>query len=287
MGFLDFCKKAWDKTKEFGRKVVDTVSTGIQKVKEKFSKKDAPTVNLEVERLRREQEQLKKELEALKWEQERARMEESERKEAERIRKEQEKIKREKERKANIKRKAELLDNFQDEVARKASNYELEVKTQYYQTYSAILEELEKHMDVLPIRKEIDETSKSFNNKMRDKVNAEINLGNRKLTALMDDLSLDFESYRTEVNKFTDSIYYSAREDLLKLLKQSVENTNKFISEYSKKFMQETIQQAETHKRNLENLTKEGEIRDAQLTKSAEEFSALMLIKQEAEKKIE
>lgn len=287
MGFLDFCKKAWDKTKEFGRKVVDTVSTGIQKVKEKFSKKDAPTVNLEVERLRREQEQLKKELEALKWEQERARMEESERKEAERIRKEQEKIKREKERKANIKRKAELLDNFQDEVAQKASNYELEVKTQYYQTYSAILEELEKHMDVLPIRKEIDETSKSFNNKMRDKVNAEINLGNRKLTALMDDLSLDFESYRTEVNKFTDSIYYSAREDLLKLLKQSVENTNKFISEYSKKFMQETIQQAETHKRNLENLTKEGEIRDAQLTKSAEEFSALMLIKQEAEKKIE
>lgn len=287
MGFLDFCKKAWDKTKEFGRKVVDTVSTGIQKVKEKFSKKDAPTVNLEVERLRREQEQLKKELEALKWEQERARMEESERKEAERIRKEQEKNKREKERKANIKRKAELLDNFQDEVAQKASNYELEVKTQYYQTYSAILEELEKHMDVLPIRKEIDETSKSFNNKMRDKVNAEINLGNRKLTALMDDLSLDFESYRTEVNKFTDSIYYSAREDLLKLLKQSVENTNKFISEYSKKFMQETIQQAETHKRNLENLTKEGEIRDAQLTKSAEEFSALMLIKQEAEKKIE
>lgn len=287
MGFLDFCKKAWDKTKEFGRKVVDTVSTGIQKVKEKFSKKDAPTVNLEVERLRREQEQLKKELEALKWEQERARMEESERKEAERIRKEQEKIKREKERKANIKRKAELLDNFQDEVAQNASNYELEVKTQYYQTYSAILEELEKHMDVLPIRKEIDETSKSFNNKMRDKVNAEINLGNRKLTALMDDLSLDFESYRTEVNKFTDSIYYSAREDLLKLLKQSVENTNKFISEYSKKFMQETIQQAETHKRNLENLTKEGEIRDAQLTKSAEEFSALMLIKQEAEKKIE
>lgn len=287
MGFLDFCKKAWDKTKEFGRKVVDTVSTSIQKVKEKFSKKDAPTVNLEVERLRREQEQLKKELEALKWEQERARMEESERKEAERIRKEQEKIKREKERKANIKRKAELLDNFQDEVAQKASNYELEVKTQYYQTYSAILEELEKHMDVLPIRKEIDETSKSFNNKMRDKVNAEINLGNRKLTALMDDLSLDFESYRTEVNKFTDSIYYSAREDLLKLLKQSVENTNKFISEYSKKFMQETIQQAETHKRNLENLTKEGEIRDAQLTKSAEEFSALMLIKQEAEKKIE
>lgn len=287
MGFLDFCKKAWDKTKEFGRKVVDTVSTGIQKVKEKFSKKDAPTVNLEVERLRREQEQLKKELEALKWEQERARMEESERKEAERIRKEQEKIKREKERKANIKRKAELLDNFQDEVAQKASNYELEVKTQYYQTYSAILEELEKHMDVLPIRKEIDETSKSFNNKMRDKVNAEINLGNRKLTALMDDLSLDFESYRTEVNKFTDSIYYSAREDLLKLLKQSVENTNKFISEYSKKFMQETIQQAETHKRNLENLTKEGEIRDAQLTKSAEEFSALMLIKQEAEKKFE
>lgn len=287
MGFLDFCKKAWDKTKEFGRKVVDTVSTGIQKVEEKFSKKDAPTVNLEVERLRREQEQLKKELEALKWEQERARMEESERKEAERIRKEQEKIKREKERKANIKRKAELLDNFQDEVAQNASNYELEVKTQYYQTYSAILEELEKHMDVLPIRKEIDETSKSFNNKMRDKVNAEINLGNRKLTALMDDLSLDFESYRTEVNKFTDSIYYSAREDLLKLLKQSVENTNKFISEYSKKFMQETIQQAETHKRNLENLTKEGEIRDAQLTKSAEEFSALMLIKQEAEKKIE
>ena len=287
MGFLDFCKKAWDKTKEFGRKVVDTVSTGIQKVKEKFSKKDAPTVNLEVERLRREQEQLKKELEALKWEQERARMEESERKEAERIRKEQEKIKREKERKANIKRKAELLDNFQDEVAQKASNYELEVKTQYYQTYSAILEELEKHMDVLPIRKAIDETSKSFNNKMRDKVNAEINLGNRKLTALMDDLSLDFESYRTEVNKFTDSIYYSAREDLLKLLKQSVENTNKFISEYSKKFMQETIQQAETHKQNLENLTKEGEIRDAQLTKSAEEFSALMLIKQEAEKKIE
>ena len=287
MGFLDFCKKAWDKTKEFGRKVVDTVSTGIQKVKEKFSKKDAPTVNLEVERLRREQEQLKKELEALKWEQERARMEESERKEAERIRKEQEKIKREKERKANIKRKAELLDNFQDEVAQKASNYELEVKTQYYQTYSAILEELEKHMDVLPIRKEIDETSKSFNNKMRDKVNAEINLGNRKLTVLMDDLSLDFESYRTEVNKFTDSIYYSAREDLLKLLKQSVENTNKFISEYSKKFMQETIQQAETHKRNLENLTKEGEIRDAQLTKSAEEFSALILIKQEAEKKIE
>lgn len=287
MGFLDFCKKAWDKTKEFGRKVVDTVSTGIQKVKEKFSKKDAPTVNLEVERLRREQEQLKKELEALKWEQERARMEESERKEAERIRKEQEKIKREKERKANIKRKAELLDNFQDEVAQKASNYELEVKTQYYQTYSAILEELEKHMDVLPIRKEIDETSKSFNNKMRDKVNAEINLGNRKLTALMDDLSLDFESYRIEVNKFTDSIYYSAREDLLKLLKQSVENTNKFISEYSKKFMQETIQQAETHKRNLENLTKEGEIRDAQLTKSAEEFSALMLIKQEAEKKFE
>lgn len=287
MDFLDFCKKAWDKTKEFGRKVVDTVSTGIQKVKEKFSKKDAPTVNLEVERLRRGQEQLKKELEALKWEQERARMEESERKETERIRKEQEKIKREKERKANIKRKAELLDNFQDEVAQKASNYELEVKTQYYQTYSAILEELEKHMDVLPIRKEIDETSKSFNNKMRDKVNAEINLGNRKLTALMDDLSLDFESYRTEVNKFTDSIYYSAREDLLKLLKQSVENTNKFISEYSKKFMQETIQQAETHKRNLENLTKEGEIRDAQLTKSAEEFSALMLIKQEAEKKIE
>lgn len=283
----DFGKKVWDGGKELVKKAGEAVTTGIQKVKDAFSRKDAPKVNLEVERLRREQERLKQEIERLKWEQKRAQMEEEERKEAERVRQEEEKIRREKERKAEIKRKAELLDNFQDEVATRASEYELQIKKQYYQTYSLILEELEKHMDVSPIRKKIDETSKLFKNKMRDKVNAEINVGNRKLTALMDDISLDFESYRTKVNEYTDSIYYSAREELLKLLQVAVNDTNKFISEYANKFMQETILLAEQHKNILDNLTKEGEIREAQLAKSAEEYSVLMLIKQEAETNIE
>ena len=55
---------------------------------------------------------------------------------------------------------------------------------------------------------------------------------------------------------------------------------------YANKYIIDITQEAKEHKESLDNLSQEGEVRDAQLLKIASEYSTLLLIKSLAEQEI-
>ncbi len=285
--------------------VKDKVSSGYNKLKSFFSSNDNPTVKGDKrdkeyydrekkereERERRErewrEEQDRLDRERRAWNEEQRRQREEERREEEKMRRQQEKLRREKEEKAKIKRRAAMIDEYQGKVAVKAEAYETEIRKQYNQTYSKILDDLELQMDVTPIRKLIDTKGRSFENKMRDEVNAKVNLGNYELVAIMDDYSLEFDQYCDKIDAYTDKIYESAKTHLLESLNSIIEETNSFISIHAKKYLKDALEQEKEHRDNLASLSKEGVERDEQLLKSTTEYATLQLIKELANKKVE
>ena len=300
---MNWLKKAWNWGKE-------KVSNGYKKLKSFFGSNDNPSITrgndeaekerqrqYEIERQReldrqrrdeewrREQERLDRE--RREWDEEQRRRMEEQRREEEKWRRQQEKLRREKEEKARIKRRAAMIDEYQDKVAVKAEAYETEVRKQDNQTYSKIIEDLEQQMDVGSIRKMIEAKSRSFENKMRDEVNAKINLGNYELVNMMDDYSLEFEEYCNKVDAYTEKVYESAKKHLLESLNTIIEETNSFITIHAKKSLQDTLDQEKEHRDNLANLSKEGEVRDAQLLKSSSEYATLLFIQEQANKKVE
>jgi len=279
------------------KKVATSIGNGIKKgynaVKNFFSSKDnTPTItggsgyDSVEERKRREAEALA-EAERKRREEdarrERERLDREEREEQERLYKEQERIRREKERKSKLKRRATLIHEYQEKVAVQAEEYEITVQRLYVKTYSGFVNELEQYMDVRSIRKFIDEKMKVFVNMMRDEVLEKISLQNMELNALMDDLESPFDEYCKKIDEYANNIYFAARGHLLKLLKKVIEETNNHIKVYANKYIVDITQEAKEHKETLDNLSQEGDIRDAQLLKTASEYSTLLLIKSLAE----
>lgn len=154
------------------------------------------------------------------------RLEREEREEQERLFREQERIQREKERKSKLKRRATLIHEYQEKVAVQAEEYETTVQRLYVKTYSGFVNELERYMDVRPIRKFIDGKMKVFENMMRDEVLEKISLQNMELNDLMDDLESPFEEYCKKIDDYANRVYLAARENLLKNLKKVIEETN-------------------------------------------------------------
>ena len=206
-------------------------------------------------------------------------LEREEREEQARLLKEQQRIRREKERKSKLKRRATLIHEYQENVAVQAEEYETTVQRLYARTYSGFVSELEQYMDVRSIRKFIDQKMKIFENMMRDEVLQKISLQNMELNALMDDLESPYDEYCAKIDQYANSVYNTARKHLLKRLKEVIEETNNHIKVYANKYIIDITQEAKEHKDTLDNLSQEGDIRDAQLLKTASEYSTLLLIK--------
>ena len=280
------------------KKAATSIGNGIKKgynaVKNFFSSNDnGPTITnndrAEEDRIRREAERKAAEERRRREEEERKRIEQlerEEREEQERLFREQERIRRDKERKSKLKRRATLIHEYQEKVAVQAEEYETTVQRLYSKTYSGFVNELEQYMDVRPIRKFIDGKMKVFENMMRDEVLEKISLQNMELNDLMDDLESPFEEYCKKIDDYANRVYLTARENLLKNLKKVIEETNNHIKVYSNKYIIDITQEAKEHKESLDNLSQEGEVRDAQLLKIASEYSTLLLIKSLAEQEI-
>jgi hypothetical protein len=217
---------------------------------------------------------------------ERRRRERLEREEEERLFRQQEKIRNDDEQKSKLKRRATRIHEYQEKVAVQAEEYETTVQRLYSKTYSGFVNELEQYMDVRPIRKFIDGKMKVFENMMRDEVLEKISLQNMQLNDLMDDLESPFEEYCKKIDDYANRVYLTARENLLKNLKKVIEETNNHIKVYANKYIIDITQEAKEHKESLDNLSQEGEVRDAQLLKIASEYSTLLIIKSLAEQEI-
>lgn len=285
-------KKAWNT-------VTTGVKNGYEKVKNFFSKKNAPEIvedpwkekyeklQQEIKEQRRREQELEEQRQYEYEMQQRKIDEDIRRREEAEARRERNRIREENERKRQLEMRASMIDEYQEKVAVRAGEYETMVRQQYSLTYVSILTELERYMDVRPIRSKIDEYGHSFKNKMRDEVNSKICLSNYELTRLMNNLDLPFKDYCAQINEYSDKIYYSARQNLLTITKKTIEETNSFITVYANKYMKDTQEKEQEHKENLRKLSKVGNERDEQLLKSSIEYSTLQFIKELANQKVE
>ena len=280
MGWL---KDAWDWTKRKAKELYNDVkeiftSKGKDKLADGLDKEAEEQRRIAVAKAIAEAEAKRKRI---------AKLEQEQREEQELILKEKERLRRENERRAKLKQRSSLIHEYQLKIATQAVEYETTVQLLYVKTYSVFINELEKYMDVRPIRKFIDEKMKVFENMMRDEVLVKVSLQNLELNALMDDVESSIDEYCKKINDFADKVYYSARENLLKCLKKIIEDTNNYINVYANKYIVDITQEAKEHKDNLEKLSQEGDVRDAQLLKTASEYSTLVLIKFLAEQEID
>ena len=79
-------------------------------------------------------------------------------------------------RKRLIAKRQKMIDSFQENNVAGAEIYESNARRVYEETYEGFLNEVEKIMDVNPIRNFIVEKSKSFKDIMRNEVNRKISL---------------------------------------------------------------------------------------------------------------
>ena len=184
-------------------------------------------------------------------------------------------------RKAEVNRRARMFGVYQSQVKEDAEYFENLVRKSYTQAYSEILLSLEKVMDVRVIRNFIDKKENCFVNVMRDEVNAEVSLTNRKLRQLLD--SSDTEVIQDYVNQK----YYMAKNHLIELLRSTIIETNNFININSQKFLNDEISILQSLYVNKKNLSQKGEVGERELEKVTAEYATLLVVKELAEKEID
>lgn len=172
---------------------------------------------------------------------------------------------------------ATAIGVWQERALPKAEKFENIVRNDYKQSYSSILDELSKIMEVKPIQKFINNKSKEFEHQMRDEVNDKISQSNDEFMAIIHDDG--------KAEKYTRRVYNDAKGRLLKTLKQVIEQTNNFINVYTEKYLSDEKEALAVLREQFEDLSKKGDTREKQLKKIAAEYTSLLYIKEFANKK--
>ena len=181
-------------------------------------------------------------------------------------------------RKRLIAKRQKMIDSFQENNVAGAEIFEANARRVYEETYEALLKEVEKIMDVSPIRNYIVEKSKSFKNIMRNEVNRKISLGSQEMVRIMDDDSLSLDEYEKKLNSYVDKVCDNARKKLLDRIQEAVDETNKYIRINAKTFLNNELEFVKEQNNTLKELSKQGAARDAKILTIAEQRATLQLI---------
>ena len=159
-----------------------------------------------------------------------------------------------------------------------AEIYESNARRVYEETYEGFLNEVEKIMDVNPIRNFIVEKSKSFKDIMRNEVNRKISLGSQEMLRIMDDETLSLEEYEKKLNSYVDTVCDNARKKLLDKIQEAVNETNEYIRANANAFLNNELEFVKEQNNTLKELSKQGAARDAQILTIAEQRATLQMI---------
>ena len=179
--------------------------------------------------------------------------------------------------------RGEVIADYQKQVSKDAKTYEGVVRDAYLKKYNPITKALRDIMDTRHIEKFIKSKSKTFANLMRDEINSEITLGNRKLKRLMDDTSLSQLEYKHAIQDFADKIYDNAKDNLLDVLESAFSETDSYIKIHVSKFLQDEQETLIAMKENMQKLSQEGGARERELEKIGKEYATLSFIRSLAE----
>ena len=185
-------------------------------------------------------------------------------------------------RKALLAERQIMLEDFHSKVRVDATLYESTARKVYEETYTSLIEELSKVIDVKPIRIFIAEKSETFKNTVTFQIVSKICLGNHNLTAIMDDYSLSPEAYEKKMNNYANKVFNQARLDLLDKIKVAIEETNEYIKENATTFLNAELSIIESNNQKMKELAKKGADRDAELRRISQQQIILSLIQSTA-----
>jgi len=268
MGVINFCKKAFKSAREGINEVVKTgsLSAGWEKTKRTYSElSHKNTVIISSPREPDESD----------WERDRRRKQEESERQAELLAQRQ---RDESARKRLIAKRQKMIDSFQENYVSDAEIFEANARRVYEETYDSFISEIEKIMDVAPIRNFIVVKSKTFKNVMRNEVNSKISLGSPEMVRIMDDESLSLEDYEDELNSYVNRICDNARKKLLSKIHRAVNETNEYIRKNAEAFLNNELDFVKEQNDVLRELAKAGAARDAQILTIAEQRATLQLI---------
>ena len=173
--------------------------------------------------------------------------------------------------------KRDLIDDYHEDARKKAADCEASSRNLYEDTFEKLYNEFEKIMDINPIRDFVQTKSKEFSNVMRNDLNYDVSVNNKKLDRLLTKYYYS-EIDASEVDDYVDGLYDKAKTHLLELVEKTVDETIKYIKSYTQKYLSDEAEAIRKTKEHLENLKKNGDAREKVLLSLAEEEAILTLI---------
>lgn len=186
-----------------------------------------------------------------------------------------------------INRRTSILERYHKEARKEAVAFEDMARQTYCDTYFYLLSTLDEVMDTRAIESFIDKKSKTFMNQMRDEINSKISIGNRHFNMLLDDTTLKESEYNRKIQDYADSAFQTAKDNLLSTLQQLINETNNYIRVNANKFLQDEQEMLNVLRNNLNQLTKEGEMKQRELERISYEYATLLLIKELSKQKFD
>ena len=189
----------------------------------------------------------------------------------------------EEERKAHLREHMRVLARYQEQVEKEAMSKETKVQKAYDRAYRDILVNLQQYdIDVSDIKRYMNKKRASFANSMRDEVNTKVSPEYRSWRILMEDVNVS----DAKIRAYTDSVYEDAKNNLLDLLANALEETNNYIKQNVDKYIEDKSKALQIQKESLVNMTKDKDSKMKELQKIMEEYAIMAFIQHEAKKEI-
>lgn len=186
--------------------------------------------------------------------------------------------------KESIVRENDDIERFQKNAKKEAASREREVKKFYLSIYNKYISDFAEVFDqdiIKEIDKFIKNKSNSFKHVIRDEVNTKINSSYQPWK--------DFISKHPnemQIQEFCDKVYNEADNNLLDLLQEVIEETNKYISKCITKYNEDRAYALSVLKESLINLSSNEETKAQELKRIAEQLVVAQFIAHEASKVI-
>lgn len=172
------------------------------------------------------------------------------------------------------------IADFQLKIAKKASRREKNVKNIYLSIYEDYISDFSEVFDdeiIDGIESYVKEKSKSFKNTLRDEVNEKVNPSCYQWKQL-----LSSSPTKNKVQAYCNKVYAEADNNLLDLLQETIEETNKYITSCIDKYNNDKALALSKMKQSLINLTADEETKALELKLIAEELAVAEFIAHEA-----
>lgn len=181
------------------------------------------------------------------------------------------------EEKARVQKEANEVEQWQSKVKIKARKRERAIQNAFKNVYEPTITQLEEIFDeeiIDEIQSFIDEKSKCFKNKIRDEVNTKVS---SSYGAWNDLISLP-NLTKKQIQEYCDNVYNTADNNILELLKSSIDETNKHIKDVVNKYNNDRAKHQKSLKESLLRLSADETTRTAEIKSIYEKLAVILFI---------